>query len=432
MATDTSSPRDSQQVDREDAAERERRMAGLTRKRVKRHDLAAERGARTLLDALDDGRRISRRELREMVRTYQLPVISLYLVLAPTDPAWPKPVMTLFHSLRHDALEARKQLIATLSHQARQALEVDLLEIEKFLESFDPRGAHGLVLFKSGAQLNRVVTLPVRVANRMTIEADPYIEPLDALLARQRTALVVFIEKDQARLLIHQFGRQTEVERITSFVPADTVDKSRPGKLQRHRLTHRQWHMRDVVRRAEETFAEHDCDVLVLAGFEPELGIFREMLPYSLRTVVVGSIDPSPRWTASEWERAVEGVLDSHRAEEEAKALEDLGFYQAHGRLATGLRDVIAAADDFFIRELYVRGDLEHPGYVCPDHHFLALEPGRCPFCGNQLSERENVVEELVEVSRRYGVDVLVVEKRADLLEPYGGIAALKYPMEAE
>jgi len=37
------------------------------------------------------------------------------------------------------------------------------------------------------------------------------------------------------------------------------------------------------------------------------------------------------------------------------------------------------------------------------------------------------VVDEIVEVARRHGVDVLIINQRQELLAEYGGIAAIHY-----
>jgi peptide subunit release factor 1 (eRF1) len=415
---------------REEAQERERRIAHLTRKRIKKRDKAAEQRARTLVEELQDGRGITRRELRELATPSGLAVVSLYLSLGPIDPQWPKPLLTVFHSLRTVELEARRDLVESLDHNARIALDLDLREIESFLEQLPHQpAARGLVLFKSGEAVVRVMALPVRVANRLSIDVDPHVAPLDAVLSVQHRALLVRIEKDRARFWTHWVGREEEVDDVESFVPSDTVDKSRPNKVQRHRLTHRHWHMRDAARATYELFNAHECDVLVLSGDEPALSEFRSMLASTLGAAVVGTYPLTPDETRQDRIDRVQEILAARRAEEEA--VEDLGFYAGHGRLASGLEDVIAAADDFMVSRLFVSDTLAEPGYICREHHHLSLSGGDCPYCGQPMLAVENVVDELLEMAWLYGIEVTVVTQRRDLLDAYRGIAAVKYPMEA-
>jgi peptide subunit release factor 1 (eRF1) len=416
---------------REDAEERLRSIEQLTRKRIKRPAKEAPRLARSLAEAQQDGRGITRRELREMAHPYGIAVITLYVSLAPTDPGGPKPLLTLWHSMRHTEQEQRNDVIAALPRDAREQLDLDLAEIESFLrDDLDVEGARGFVLFKAGAALNRVMALPVPVPNRMSIDVDPYVAPLDAVLSAQRRALLALVEKDQARFWVDWAGKQDEVTDIESFVPTDNVDKARPGKVQRHRLTHRHWHMRSVAQTIREVVEERECEAIILSGDDPELTEITGMLPKALRDMVIGTFPIVPRMTEREREDRVQAILARRRAEEEAESIADLGFFAGHGMLFAGLPDVVAIADNFFVRTLFVVDDLVRPGAVCREHHYVSLDESECPWDGRPLLPTENVVDELLEMAWLYGVEVIVVRERRDLLEPYQGIAAVTFPTE--
>jgi len=77
------------------------------------------------------------------------------------------------------------------------------------------------------------------------------------------------------------------------------------------------------------------------------------------------------------------------------------------------------------MRQLYLDDRLTRAGYVCRTHHFLSLTPGPCPFDNQPLLPAENVVDELVEIARLHGVQVMLVMSRQDLLGPYEGVAAV-------
>jgi peptide subunit release factor 1 (eRF1) len=74
-----------------------------------------------------------------------------------------------------------------------------------------------------------------------------------------------------------------------------------------------------------------------------------------------------------------------------------------------------------------VSENLRHKGFACREHHYLSLEPGNCPFDNSKLLAAENVVDEVVEVARLHGVEVLIIKQRQDLLAEYAGIAAVQY-----
>src|SRR5256712_3741274 len=111
---------------------------------------------------------ISRQDLRSIARqAYDRPVITLYLNLsAERLVRADRPVfLSVFSSLRHQALEARKPYIESLPHAQRLGVPEDLRDLQDFLEGYEPEGARAVGVFKSDAQLNRGMPLPVRVVD---------------------------------------------------------------------------------------------------------------------------------------------------------------------------------------------------------------------------------------------------------------------------
>jgi hypothetical protein len=86
---------------------------------------------------------ISRDELRNIAREHdEGPVITLYLNFSGERLVRDRPLfLTVFESLRHGELEARKPYIESLPHAQRLRVPEDLREVLAFLEGFDPDGA---------------------------------------------------------------------------------------------------------------------------------------------------------------------------------------------------------------------------------------------------------------------------------------------------
>jgi len=381
----------------------------------------------TLTAAFAERPFINREDLKAIARQhYERPVITFYLNFAPERlvRADPPVFVSVFHSLRHEALEARKEHIETLSREQRLGLPEDLRDVEAFLEAYQPSGARSLVVFKSGTQLNRVMPLPVRVADSLTIDTDPYVEPLEAIMEEQHRVLVLDLAKEKATFFLYELGFEEQIHSIRSFVPSDRVDAGRPGKVQR-RLTHLQWHFKASAQAAERLFRERGCDFLALIGEETLVKDFEDYLAKSLRDRLVAELRWSPDDGPNRRRAALEEALAKQRTKEEEAALEELGFFQGHGRLSAGLEKVLDAANLFLMRRLVLDDELARPGYVCRDHHFLSLTPGSCPFDGQALLTAENVVDELVEIARLHGVEVMLVGQRRDLLARYEGVAAV-------
>jgi peptide subunit release factor 1 (eRF1) len=408
--------------------ERERRVRGT------RTTSAMARAAQeipeptTLKAAFAERPFISREDLRTIARQpYERPVITFYLNLAPQQGLRSDPpvFVSIFHSLRHRELEARKPYIDGLPRAHRLAIPDDLAEMQAFLEGYQPAGARALVIFKSGNQLNRVMPLPARVADSLTIDADPYIEPLEAIMEEQRRILVLDVAKEKTTFSLYELGFEEPLRTITSEVPRSEVEPSREDEVQRHRLTHLQWHFKSSVQAAERLFRERRCELLALFGEETLLKEFEDYLPKSLRDRLLAELRLSPEAGPNQRRDALEQALTKQRQQEEEAALGELGFFQGHQRLAVGLEKVLDAANLFLMRRLLVDSELARPGFVCRDHHFLALTAGSCPFDGRPLLPAESVVDELVEIARLHGVEVMLVGQRRDGLAPYEGVAAV-------
>src|SRR6202165_257224 len=224
--------------------ERERRVRGTrtSTAMARAHEQIPE--GKTLNAAFAERPFINREDLKAIARQhYERPVITFYLSFSPERlvRADPPVFVSVFHSLRHQALEARKAHVEALPREQRLGLPEDLREVEAFLEGYQPSGARSLVVLKSGTQLNRVMPLPVRVADSLTIDADPYVEPLEAIMEEKHRVLLVELAKEKATFFLYELGFEEQIHSIRSFVPSDTVDASRPGKVQRHRLTTLQW-----------------------------------------------------------------------------------------------------------------------------------------------------------------------------------------------
>lgn len=66
---------------------------------------------------------------------------------------------------------------------------------------FDVDGAPSWAVFKSGRELNRAITLPVRVKESSTIDVDADVEPLEAVLEESAPVPVARVRVEESRIL---------------------------------------------------------------------------------------------------------------------------------------------------------------------------------------------------------------------------------------
>jgi hypothetical protein len=412
----------------ESLEERERRVRGSRTTSVMARAADQIPQGKTLKAVFAERPFISRDDLKAIAgKEYESPVITVYLNFAPQHLVRAdRPVfLSVFASLRHQALEARKPYIEALPHGQRLGVPEDLREVQEFLEGYEPEGARSIVIFKSGAQLNRIMPLPVRVADHLTIEPDAYIEPLERIMEEQHRVLILDVSKARTIVSIYELGYERRLDTVVEDLPREMHEAFREGKTERHRETHVIWHFKASVQLAERLFREMGADLLVLVGEETVVKDFEGYLPKALHDRLMGEIQLAPDARPNDRRAALDRVLDEQRKKEEEAALGQLGFYQGHQRLAAGLEMVLSAADLFLMRQLYVTEDVSGAGFICHDHHFLSLKPGACPFDNKPLEKSDNVVDELIEMARLNGVDVMIVTQRPDLLAQYEGIAAV-------
>jgi peptide subunit release factor 1 (eRF1) len=210
------------------------------------------------------------------------------------------------------------------------------------------------------------------------------------------------------------------------LVPADTVDKTIPHHAQQHRLEHLRGHLRQVASEVYQLYDQGTCDLLVLMAENRVAALLEEYLHESLKPKIIARILDSPDADTRDRRELIENALHKHRAEKERRAIESLHNYKPE-ELASSLRNVLDTLNLFLIRKLLVSENLHHKGFACKEHHYLSLESGNCPFDDSKLLAAENVVDEIVEVARLHGVEVLIIRQRQDLLAEYAGIAAIHY-----
>jgi peptide subunit release factor 1 (eRF1) len=185
-------------------------------------------------------------------------------------------------------------------------------------------------------------------------------------------------------------------------------------------------HLRQVANEVYQLYDQGSCDLLVLMAENRVAALLEEYLHESLQPKIIARILDSPDADARDRKELIESALREHRANKEAKAIESLHNYRPE-ELVSSLRNVLNVLNLFLIRKLLVSENLHQKGFVCKEHHYLSLEAGNCPFDDSKLLAAEDVVDEIIEVARLHGVEVLIIKHRQDLLAEYAGIAAIQY-----
>ena len=137
--------------------ERERRVRGTRTTTAMARAAEQVPEGKTLRAAFAERPFINREDLKTIARQhYERPVITFYLNFAPERlvRADPPVFVSVFHSLRHQALEARKAHLEALPRDQRLGVPEDLRRAVS--ESADPQHHGGDSLFSGGRASGRI------------------------------------------------------------------------------------------------------------------------------------------------------------------------------------------------------------------------------------------------------------------------------------
>jgi peptide chain release factor subunit 1 len=356
-------------------------------------------------------------------------VLSVYLNLDPTEFATPPARASEIGSLIDEA--GRKVKAAEgLSHDERKALEDDVRRVRDYLRrpSFSADGAHGLAVFAAGpAGVFETVKLPRPVDSLVVIDDSPWMEPLTAMLSTDRWA-VLLANRRTGRLF--EGGRDT-LREVASFQEtvrgqADTGGWSQ-ARFERSQAEEHEDALRRAAYEGFKRYRSHPFDHLLI-GVPAELrGTIEQHLHSSLAERLRGFIELDVEHSSAEDVMRVaapeiEAAEGQHEREQLDRLAEAVG---AGGRGTAGLGDTLGALNERRVEVLLIAAGFSAPGSVCASCGYVtARDGGPCPADGGKLVEREDIVENAIELALDQSAEVLVVRHHGDLRE-HGSIGAV-------
>jgi hypothetical protein len=383
-----------------------------------------------LRDLVREGERIERLITPDTLRALARwpedgPVASLYMSMFDGSGSrrGHEELLATFRSLRRAAQDAHRGYLETLTEREARRLDARLDEIAAVLETHDwTRDPARWLVILAGDEADRVLGLMPRMGDLLVYDPDPYITPLEVAVEEDRALLVVEIEKEEARLWELRLGQRRELAHLRADGPVADVDRSRPGKAERHRLTHLQRHLRATAHRAEELIRSEALEGLVLVGDDRVRPMLLDELPQALAARVFAEL---ALVDSAEAERRITAELARAKARDEEEAAADLGLQRSRGHLASGLEEVVQAANLILLRRLLLARDAARACYACRHRHHMSLEPGRCPYDDEELRPVADAAEELLRLAYLSDAERTLMTERPDLLEPHGGVAAV-------
>lgn len=303
--------------------------------------------------------------------------------------------------------------------------EIDLHEdVEAVNRYFDHEhnwSGRSVVVFSCAAQKYlRAFSLAVPVRSRVRVGEQPHVKPLADLLDSYGGYGVVLVDKQGARLFHFHLGELREQEGILG----ESVRRTKRGGGSQaagrrggtagqtayvEEVTER--NIKEAVGFAIHFFTENSVRRILIGGTEDTVAMFRNLLPKSWQSLVVGTF--SIGMTASHNEvldRAMQVGLQAERSRE-ARLVDVLMTNAAKGRGGViNLDDTFGAIREGRVQTLVIREGYRTPGTRCKSCGYLsAVELEYCPFCGGECEVIRDAVELAVHQVMRAGGDVEVL-----------------------
>lgn len=368
---------------------------------------------------------IDETELRSLAQFQaETPILSVYLDVDPT---------------RHTTEEYLLALRNMLKQAESEAAPADIQAVQRYFEHEYDWSGRGVAVFSSAAAgFWRAYVLPIPVPSGVTVARRPYIFPLAALLDTYERYAVAMVNREGVRVRLFHLSEPIaeevfegeEVKKLKRGRGSSGGAERRGGAPSgsRHMEEVAMRNLRQSARVVEHFWRQHNPRRLILAGAEPTVSQFRDLLPKALQEQVVGTISVGPGDNERTMRERSLHLLQRVQEEQKAAIVEAVVTAAAKGREgALGLDDTLSAAHEGRIRTLVIRRDFHAPGYRCTSCGYLAVQkPDTCPFCGGVFAEIPDAAEAVVTKVMEDGGEIEVVDHHP-LLEGVGIGALLRY-----
>ena len=355
------------------------------------------------------------------------PVVSVYLDTEWTDEQQRERVRIF---LKNELREARR------ADGAARAADVDLDWIEEqggaLLQPDAAEEARGVALFACEAVgLRKLLRSRVAFESLFAVDAAPRLRPLAEARDAAPSALLVFVDTENGRLLtLTPAGLGEELDVQTEVPGHHKQGGSAAERLQRHFHEERARHYERVAQLVIHAVDAQGVRLIVLAGDERNTALFRGDLPDRIARYVVGTV-PGAHYEPIEAiaARASEVLMRVDQQAEIADVGAALVAAAKRGKAAAGASAVVEAANQDAVSRLYVLKGWTEPGRKCLRCGMLGVGfTWSCPVCGGDAHTVE-LADAIIQRVVSAGGEVEPVQTH-DGLAKAGGIAAdLRHPL---
>ena len=316
---------------------------------------------------------------------------------------------------------------------------VDLPEdsqvIEQFINFEYDWAGKGLAVFSDQrGDFFDAYQFDVAVPDKIFVSHRPIIRPLVRLLGTFSGWGIVLVDMQGARLFAFNLGKLNESQGITGDEVKQT--KRGGGNAMHGRMGGSdpsgkvdniiERNIKDIIDYATDFFTHNHIRRILIGGSEDNIARFKEELPKSWQSLVVGDfslsmnagyldvLEQTTRAALATQEKINQGLVN------QAITLAAKGINGV-----TGLIDTLNAIHEGRVKTLLVLEDFVQAGYRCDGCGYLSVqELETCPFCNGHFNRIDDAVEMAVRETLRNNAEVKVLTE-APALAQAGKIAAI-------
>lgn len=299
------------------------------------------------------------------------------------------------------------------------AVEADVNAVERYFDyQYDGQGKGVAVFSCAPRKFWRAYPLHVAIPNLVEVGDTPYAKPLSDLLSEHQRYGVVLIAQEAARMFAMRMG---QIEDRLGTIGEEIKKVRRGGTAAQSIALHIQDQAIKNMREAAELtrqFCENGrCERLIVGGTDANVAKFMPLLPKHLRDRVVATVPMDLAASPQEVLEVSRAIMDAAIREHQQRLVEQMIDAAAKaGPGATGLADTLAALQDKRVYILLVQEGFQASAYRCGHCGYLAAQKmSKCVYCGGEMSEIENAVDDITHRALQRGVRVELVADSPDL-----------------
>lgn len=297
--------------------------------------------------------------------------------------------------------------------------------IEPIMTEPPAKGEKGRMIFASAPQdfLDAYRT-GIELDPLVVWDRSPFLLPIARLKGDYEDYALLLLDSQEARLFLVSSGAMEEIDKSR----IDLMNKHKKGGWSQMRYNRlRKGAIKSFFSQLIDDLQDHEdllkARGLVVAGPGEAKNQFIEMLPFALKSKVMGSTDLQMETPAGDLLKLGEEISRNDVKADSRALAERLKEAVLRGEpVAYGLGEIRKSLVDGRVNFLLISEGFALPQMICMSCHHVHKEGETCPTCGGEMAALR--LEELYEMAERTGAEVALVEDD-EFMESVGHVGAL-------